>query len=72
MELFTITARKERMDKTKKIIEGILPISYVKAVSIVSMNVGIGDKTAREYIRTLAEFCGWIISDGMIRKPETI
>ena len=71
-ELYTIQARKDRLRATEKILKTSLPISYIKAVSLISINIGIGDKTAREYIRTLVNFNGWIIEDGIIRvsKPE--
>lgn len=61
--------RKDRVAQTKKILEVSMPINYEKAVALISMNVGISNKTAREYISSIVQFNGWEIKDEIIQKP---
>lgn len=61
-----VQGRKERIDVTRKILTARKKTGYRKAVALVSYNLGVTDRKAKEYIETL------LLVDGVVRKGDTI
>jgi len=49
----TIEARKRRIDRTHAILKSLGEIEYDKAMAMVSLNIGVSEQKAREYIKAL-------------------
>jgi hypothetical protein len=65
-----IKSRKERIEKTNKILQDLMPIGYEKAIATISFNVGVTPSKAKEYIKILIELNDWIVKDEIIKlKP---
>ncbi len=64
--------RKYRIERVKKMLENLVPIEYSKAMSVIMINTGVREATAREYIRVILGFGDFAQEDGIIKKPNAI
>ena len=62
-----VTEKKHRMERALGMLKSMDEISYMKAVAILSFNLGLSEPKAKEYIRTFRELGHLNIKDGMIR-----
>lgn len=60
--------RKARMEKIQTMIGGLIPIPYKKLLSIIQINTGASDITARSYLNTVIEFNEFVVESGIVKK----
>ena len=49
----TIEARKRRIDRAHAILKSVGEVEYEKAMALISLNLGVSESKAREYIKVL-------------------
>jgi predicted transcriptional regulator len=59
----TIEARKRRIDRAHAILKSLGKCEYGKAMALISLNVGVSEAKAREYINAL-KTAGLITTEG--------
>ena len=57
-----LTDKRDRLEKTKKMIKAMKEVKYKKFVALLEMDMGISKDTAKDYIETL-ENAGFIKKD---------
>ena len=62
-----IQVRSERMKQAEGILNALGEIKYIKALAVVSYNLGVSENKAREYIRILRDVGKIVIDNGVVK-----
>lgn len=62
--------RRERMERARKLLVSLKDVTYIRALAMLSFNLGLSEFKAKEYIRTLKEVGGIRVENGYIYPPK--